>query len=159
MDIQVVRSERRRKTVNARLVDGVLRIAIPGHLSPEDEAHWVDVMQRRFTRRLDASRVDLHARAHQLARRHGLCVPEAIEWSARQQTMWGSCSVGSRRIRIAQRVASYPRWVLDYVIVHELAHLEEPGHDAAFWALVNRYPMAERARGYLIAKSDGRPSD
>ncbi len=159
MDVQVVRSERRRKTVNARLVDGVLRIAIPGHLSPEDEAHWVEVMQRRFAGRMDAARIDLTGRARRLAERHGLSLPESIEWSARQQSMWGSCTVAARRIRISQRVASYPRWVLDYVIVHELAHLEHPGHDAAFWAVVNRYPMAERARGYLIAKSDGLPLD
>jgi predicted metal-dependent hydrolase len=41
--------------------------------------------------------------------------------------------------------------VLDYVIVHELAHLEVAGHNDRFWQLVNRYPLTERARGYLIA--------
>ena len=42
--------------------------------------------------------------------------------------------------------------MLDYVIVHELAHLRAPRHDARFWALVGRYPRTERARGFLIAR-------
>jgi predicted metal-dependent hydrolase len=49
-------------------------------------------------------------------------------------------------------LAKEPSWVLDYVIVHELAHLHVRGHDKAFWELVNRYPLAERARGFLIAR-------
>jgi predicted metal-dependent hydrolase len=155
MDVEVTRSARRKKTVQARLVDGVLRLAIPAHLSPAEERHWIEVMQRRFATRRDADQVDLEARARRLARAHGLPVPQSIEWSSRQKTLWGSCTVEDRRIRISDRVASFPRWVLDYVIVHELAHLEQPSHDRAFWDLVGRYPMAERARGYLIAKSDG----
>jgi predicted metal-dependent hydrolase len=42
-----------------------------------------------------------------------------------------------------------PAWVVDYVLVHELAHLIEPTHNATFWDLVRRYPKAERAEGYL----------
>ena len=58
-----------------------------------------------------------------------------------------------------------PDWVLDYVLVHELAHLVVPGHGPQFWSLVDRYPRTERARGYLegvaaatgwaIAEDDG----
>ena len=42
-----------------------------------------------------------------------------------------------------------PGWVVDYVLVHELAHLLEAGHTPAFWAWVDRYPQAEKAKGYL----------
>jgi predicted metal-dependent hydrolase len=42
--------------------------------------------------------------------------------------------------------------VRDYVIVHELAHLLIADHSAEFWSLVDRYPLTERARGFLIAK-------
>jgi predicted metal-dependent hydrolase len=47
--------------------------------------------------------------------------------------------------------------VLDYVIVHELAHLVVPGHGRKFWGLVDRYPRAERARGWLMARAAGPP--
>ena len=44
-----------------------------------------------------------------------------------------------------------PDWMLAYVVMHELAHLEEANHGAGFWRLVNHYSLAERARGYLMA--------
>jgi len=155
MQIEVVRSRRRRKTVQAQLVDGVLRIAIPDHLSPQEEAQWVERMRVRFNSDGDPESIDLPARAVKLASRHGLPQPNTIAWSSRQRTIWGSCTVATGSIRISRRVASFPGWVLDYVIIHEMAHLVEADHGQAFWELVNRYPMAERARGYLIAKGDG----
>jgi predicted metal-dependent hydrolase len=69
------------------------------------------------------------------------------------RTRWGSCTPSQSTIRISTRLAPFPDWVVDYVIVHELAHLEVSGHNDDFWRLVHRYPKAERAIGYLIAKS------
>ena len=48
-----------------------------------------------------------------------------------------------------------PGWVVDYVLVHELAHLLESGHTPQFWAWVDRYPRAEKAKGYLEGYSAG----
>lgn len=154
MQVQVKRSQRRHKTVQARMVDGVLEIAIPGRMSVAEEQHWVDVMSARFSRERSADRIDLPARAAKLAAAYGLEQPAAIVWSERQKTLWGSCTPATGRVRIATRVAPFPDWVLDYVIVHELAHLTCSHHGAPFWDLVNRYPLAERARGYLLAKND-----
>lgn len=154
MEVEVIRSARRRKTVQARVVDGVLRVAIPAHMTAEEEAHWVNVMQLRLARGHQAREVDLKSRAAILAARYGLPSPESIEWSSRQRTRWGSTTISSRKVRISDRLAGFPTWVIDYVIVHELAHLVESNHTPAFWQLVERYPQTERARGYLIAKGE-----
>ena len=64
---------------------------------------------------------------------------------------WGSCTYTDGAIRIARRAAELPDWVLDYLIVHELAHLLESDHGPKYHELVNRYPLTERAKGYLLA--------
>lgn len=154
LPVKVVRSARRRKTVSAREVGGVLQVSIPAMLTPAEEAHWVAEMRHRFARRRRSALVDLDRRAAELASRYELARPQDIRWVDNQRTRWGSCTPGRGTIRLSRRLAGYPRWVLDYVIVHELAHLTEPGHGPAFWALVERYPKTERARGFLIAKGD-----
>jgi predicted metal-dependent hydrolase len=83
----------------------------------------------------------------------GLADPASVRWVTNQQQRWGSCSPGDRSIRLSERLQGMPSWVVDYVLVHELAHLLEHGHDAAFWAWVDRYPRSERARGYLLGWS------
>ena len=50
---------------------------------------------------------------------------------------------------MSARLQQVPAWVVDYVLVHELAHLLEAGHTPEFWAWVERYPRAEKAKGYL----------
>jgi hypothetical protein len=148
----VVRSAKRRRTIQARQLGDVLRVHVPASLSQAEEDHWVAVMLRRFERRRQVSDADLAERAGALADRHGLPRPANIRWVENQQKRWGSCTPFDGTIRISDRLAEYPSWVLEYVVVHELAHLVEPSHGPAFKALVNRYPRAERARGFLIAK-------
>lgn len=151
--VEVVRSARRRRTVGAQMVGDVLRITVPSWMSQSEEIHWIDVMTERFARKLSSDRIDLNERAATLARRHQLQRPKEITWVDDMRTRWGSCSPTSRSIRLSMRLAAFPDWVIDYVIVHELAHLEVPGHSPEFWKLVHRYPKAERAIGFLIAKS------
>jgi predicted metal-dependent hydrolase len=155
--VEVVRSPRRRKTVQARETDGVLRVLIPATMTAADEARWVAEMLRRVEQRSTGHTIDLEHRAAQLARRYRLERPTTIVWSGQQEWRWGSCTPATGSVRISSRLTQEPGWVLDYVIIHELAHLSVPGHDRAFWAVVNRYPLAERARGFLIAR--GREPD
>ena len=150
--VEVVRSARRRKTVEARVVDGVLRVSVPATLSAAEEARWVEEMRRRHRRRARAGRVDLARRAALLARRYGLPEPDEIRWVDDQRTRWASCTPARGTVRVSTRLAGFPSWVVDYVVVHELAHLAVPDHSPAWRALVDRYPKAERARGFLIAK-------
>lgn len=150
--VQVVRSSRRRKTVSARLVGDLLRVSIPASMSAAEEAHWVARMAERMERRRRSDEVDLAGRAARLAARFGLRTPAEIRWVDNQQTRWGSCTPGPGTVRINSQLAREPVWVLDYVIVHELAHLEVAAHNRAFWRLVARYPLAERARGFLMAR-------
>ncbi len=151
--VEVQRSARRRRTVGARIAGNVLRITIPAWMSHAEQDHWVDVMSARFRRKLSTDRIDLDARAALLARRHDLAQPESIRWSDDMNSRWGSCTPATATIRVSSRVATFPDWVVDYVLVHELAHLTIASHSKAFWKIVHRYPKSERAIGYLIAKS------
>jgi predicted metal-dependent hydrolase len=160
LPVEVVRSRRRRKTVEAQMVDGVIRVSVPASMSKDEEEEYVSHLVARLQRKYRSDHIDLRRRAARLARTYGLPRPRSVEWSANQRSRWGSCSVSSREIRISTRLAECPSWVLDYVLVHELAHLVELNHGPQFDSLVNRYPKAERARGYLIAKDlDDEPVD
>jgi predicted metal-dependent hydrolase len=152
MQVEVVRSTRRRKTVQARTVNGVLRVSIPASMTKVEEDRWVTEMVRRIERRQASDEIDLELRAKELGTRYRLPVPDSIRWVTNQEWRWGSCTPTDRTIRISSRLVGEPGWVLDYVIVHELAHLRIRGHGADFWDLVHRYPKAERARGFLIAR-------
>jgi predicted metal-dependent hydrolase len=152
VEVSVLRSARRRKTVSARMVHGVLEVRLPGWMGPADEAKWVEEMRRKFERRATSETIDVDARARLLARRYDLPEPATVRWVDNQTSRWGSCTPVDRTIRVSSRLAAWPTWVLDFVLVHELAHLAEPGHGAAFHELVARYPKAERATGFLIAK-------
>lgn len=154
--VEVVRSKRRRKTVSADLVGDVVRVSMPAWMSKADEERYVTDLVARIARREQRERVDVAARAATLARRYDLPTPASVQWMPDRKTQWATCATATREIRVAERVAEFPAWVLDYILVHELAHLREANHSARFWKLVNRYPKAERARGFLIAKGTER---
>lgn len=137
------------------MVGPVLEVRIPGWATVDEERELVEHFQSRFRRAEAARAVDLGERAAELADRHGLPRPQSIRWVGNQDQRWGSCTPSEGTIRLSDRMAGFPWWVIDYVIVHELAHLVEPSHGPAFWELVDRYPRTERARGYLQAKSEG----
>jgi len=153
-EVEVRRSKRRRRTVSAYRDGDRVVVLIPASLSRKEEAEWVETMIARLEKsekRRKPSDDDLMKRAKGLSDRYlgGLALPESVRWVDNQESRWGSCTPGDRSIRLSGRLQGMPSWVVDYVLVHELAHLVEPTHSARFWSLVARYPQAERARGYL----------
>ncbi len=154
LEVRVTRSARRKKTAQARLVDGVVDLRIPAHISAEEEQHFVEHFRERFERARRSEEVDLEARAVELADEYGLPHPTSVRWVSNQRTRWGSCTPANGTIRLSDRMSSFPNWVVDYVLLHELAHLVELNHTSAFWKLIEDYPLRERARGYLIAKAE-----
>lgn len=152
--VRVIRSSRRQKTVSARMSDGVLVVRVPAWTTKDEEQALVSKVLTRFEEKRRCGHLPLEPRARELAARFGLPEPRSIQWSSRQRLRWGSCSTGSGDIRISTRLAGAPPWVLDHVIIHELAHLVVAEHSPEFQALVNRNPYAERAEGYLLALSD-----
>lgn len=157
-EVEVRRSRRRRRTVSAYREGDRIIVLVPASLTRAEEAKWVTTMVARLERserRRMPSDEELLARAHDLNDRYlgGLASPDSVRWVDNQQSRWGSCTPGDRAIRLSARLKGMPQWVVDYVLVHELAHLLEAGHDAKFWAWVDRYPKAERAKGYLLGWS------
>lgn len=154
LPVEIVRSRRRRKTVQATIVDGVIRVQAPASMSKRELDEHVSYLVARLERRYRSESVDLEARALRLSKRFALPKATSVVW-ADQRSQWGSCTPSTGEIRISNRLAAYPPWILDYVLVHELAHLVEANHSPAFNALVAKYPLAERARGFLMAISFG----
>ncbi len=153
--IRIVATRRRRRTVTARLRSGVLELLVPDWMSQAERERWAEEMRRRLERRAERSRPSDHrlaARASSLNDRH---FGGRLRWTSvafdDMSHRWGSCTFTTGAIRIARRAASLPEWVLDYLLVHEMAHLAHSDHGPAFHELENRYPLTERARGYLMA--------
>ncbi|WP_420114914.1 M48 family metallopeptidase [Pseudactinotalea sp.] len=152
--VEVRRSARRKRTVSAFRENGRLIVAIPARFTRAEEEHWVAEMSKRVTAKQQGRRpsdADLAARADRLAAAYlpPAVRPSSVAWVTNQGRRWGSCTPAHRTIRISHRLRDMPDWVLDYVLMHELAHLVVSGHGHDFWDIVNQYPQTERARGFL----------
>lgn len=152
--VEVRRSRRRRRTVAAYREDGKVVVMIPARMTRAEEEEWVATMLTRLERserRRRPSDATLMRRAKDLNTRYldGDALPLTVRWVDNQGSRWGSCTPADRAIRLSRRLEGMPTWVIDYVLVHELAHLIEVGHTDRFWSLVDRYPKAERAKGFL----------
>jgi predicted metal-dependent hydrolase len=152
--VRVRRSARRRRTVSAYRDGDAVVVLIPDRFSPDEEREWVATMLTRLANKRGArfrSDEELLERALSLATRYLPRAPRpaSVRWVTNQNSRWGSCTPADGTIRLSHRLRPLPDWVIDYVLIHELAHLQEPGHTPAFWRLVEGYPQAQRAQGFL----------
>jgi predicted metal-dependent hydrolase len=152
--LEIHRSPRRRRSASAQARGRAVVVRLPAGLARDEEERLIAGLLDKVTRRRQAEAlggdVELQRRAEDLADTYLDGVrPASVRWSARMTHRYGSCTVATGEIRISDRLATAPRWVLDAVLIHELAHLVQPDHSPAFHTLVARYPQAERARGWL----------
>lgn len=153
-EVEIRRSARRKRTVRAYREGDKTIVLMPANLPRAVEQEHVRSLLERLDRRekqVRPSDDQLLGRAAELSTTwfSGAAVPSSVRWVTNMDKRWGSCSVSDRSIRLSHRLQGMPPYVTDYVLVHELAHLIEPNHSAAFWALVNQYPQTEKAKGFL----------
>lgn len=155
-EIEVIRSTRRQRTVQARVVGEKVVVRIPARMTVAEEERAVAEIVAKLRRKTTSTRTSdeqLLARAAQLNREllDARAAIGSIRWVSNQTTRWGSCTVATGDIRITDRLRHVPDYVLDAVILHELVHTFIPGHGQDFWDYADRAPRAERAKGYLEA--------
>lgn len=150
--VEVRRSAKRRKTIEAFRKGDTIIVSIPARMSKREEDRVVAEMVTKLSKddqRLNSD--ELMARAVEINARYldHQATPTIVEWSSRMERIWGSCTIEERAIRISNRLDDAPRYALDYILLHELAHLIVAGHGPEFKALLALYPERERAEGYL----------
>ena len=154
--IEIIRSKKRKKTVQAKVVENNLRIYLPVGLTQKEESEWIHKMKQQIQKKERKQKLndsnDLQKRADKINK---VYFEGKLDFSIRfvtnQRTKHGSCTPSSNSIRISDVIADYPSYVQDYLIIHELAHLVYPDHSKTFWEKVNEYPYVERAKGFLHA--------
>lgn len=144
--------------MSARREGDKIVVLMPSGLSAEAEqrlvSELVGKLQRSSSRQGQREESQLAARATRLSGQYlaGRARPASVRWVPAMRSRWASCTPDTGTIRVSELLREVPDYVLDYILVHELAHLIVPGgHTREFWAEVNRYPRTERALGYLEA--------
>lgn len=159
--VEVRRSARRTRTVAAFWENGTAVVAIPARFTAAQESEWVHRMLEKLHRqgerrsrqgsRQPATDTALADHAAALSARYfgGRAVPTSVRWVSNQNSRWGSATPSEGSIRLSDKLRPMPQWIIDYVLLHELAHLLVAGHNAAFWKLLEAYPETMRAKAFL----------
>jgi predicted metal-dependent hydrolase len=152
-ELEIRASSRRTKTGSAHWSGTRIVVAIPSRLRGSERDRFVDELVRRAMRERPQSTAHdaaLEERARVLAELYtDGRTPSAVRFVANQQRRWASCSPATAEIRLSTRLRNVPDWVLDAVLVHELAHLHHVEHSKEFHDLANRHPRQGDAEVFL----------
>ncbi len=153
-------STRRRRYAQAHLERGLVVVVVPSRCSVREREELAVSLTRQLLTRAGRRQVTsdeaLERRAHVLSDRYlGGVRPTSIRWVTNQARRWGSCTPATGAIRLSSRLVKFPGWVLDGVVVHELAHLLEASHSPEFKALVGRYQRAAETDAFLLGVEHG----
>jgi predicted metal-dependent hydrolase len=152
-EVEVRASTKRKKTGAAHWSGSRIVVQIPARLKGKERSRFVDeLVERLLAQRPQTSTGDasLQERAHVLSELYvGGVSAASVRWVTNQRRRWASCSPSTREIRVSSRLRQCPEWVIDAVLVHELAHLVEADHSPAFYALANRHPRQDDCAMFL----------
>jgi predicted metal-dependent hydrolase len=152
--------ERKRvKNINARLRETTLSVSAPFNTPQATLDQVIPDLARRLVRRAHARQVNAEEDALALAQKIAARFPNRPEvaevlFVTTQGARWGSYSPATRTIRLHAALRRMPRWVLESVVAHELAHVTHHDHSPAFWRLLRHvYPDTDKARAFLAGVS------
>src|ERR1039458_6954141 len=152
-ELEVRSSSRRTKTGSAHWSGTKIVVSIPSRLRGRERDHFVEELVRRAMKERPQSGAHdaaLEERARVLAELYTAGRrPSAVRFVSNQRRRWASCSPATGEIRLSTRLRNVPDWVLDAVLVHELAHLHVVEHSPEFHALADRHPRQADAELFL----------
>jgi len=152
-EVEIRASSRRKKTGTAHWSGSRIVVQIPARLKGRERRAFVDDLVARLVNQRPqntAGDASLEGRAAVLAELYNDGVTAAsVRWVSNQRTRWASCSPATREIRVSSRLRQCPEWVIDAVLVHELAHLQEADHSTAFYEIAHRHPRQAESALFL----------
>jgi Protein of unknown function DUF45 len=152
-EVEIRASAKRKKTGTAHWAGSRIVVQIPVSLKGKARAQFVDdLVTRLITQRpqIAAGDVALEERARVLAELYNDGImASSVRWVSNQKSRWASCSPDTKEIRVSSRLTQCPEWVIDCVLVHELAHLQEADHSPEFYELANRHPRQDECGLFL----------
>ena len=165
---ELVRSGRKSLAVQVK-ADGQVIVRAPRRLAKaridafvEGHREWVETQRARVREQKKNLHVITEEERHRGREEAKRRIPERVEYFARrmgvaygritireQKTRWGSCSQAGN-LNFNWKLVLMPPEVLDYVVVHELAHRREMNHSPRFWAVVERELSDYRERRRIL---------
>lgn len=158
LTVRVRRDKRLRKSVRASFEGGEVLVRVPPRAPTDQLDDIIDgLVEKLLNQRARSKALEddyLAQRADTLNRKYfgGQLSWNSIRWVSNMRRRLGSCTNGGPTdgdIRISERIKDWPEWVIDYVIAHEIVHRAHPNHSKAFWEMLARYPLTEKARGFV----------